>query len=175
MSYEEILNDDAFARLVSEDVKNKVSSSQKQILLNPKNLERWRDALLFLTGNLVDQLRNIESDAITDAERYTDMGEVMLVQEAAVFYQNKQNKIARFKFHVDRRIDEVVSLIEKNEIPKDYSLTTPDPLVDFYRKAITTHRSLIHEYDFEETSIDRSLWAALDGRWEFPKINVDSL
>ena len=38
MSYEEILNDDAFARLVSEDVKNKVSSSQKQILLNPKNL-----------------------------------------------------------------------------------------------------------------------------------------
>jgi len=171
---DEILNDDAFARLVSEDVKNKISSNQKQILLNPKNWERWKTALILLSENLDEQLFNVSSDAESDSSRYQEMGEATLAEEAKLAYQNKKNKISRFKFHVDRRLDEVVLLIEKNEKPKNYD-TAVDPLIDFYRKAITNHRFLIYEYDLEETSIDRALWAALDGKWEFSNITIDNL
>lgn len=174
MFSDEILNDDAFARLVSEDVKNRISSKQKQILLNPKNWERWKTSLILLSENLEEQLFNVDSDAESDASRYEQMGETTLAEEAKLAYQNKKNKISRFKFHVDRRLDEVVLLIEKNEKPKNYD-TAPDPLIDFYRKAITTHRFLIYEYDLEETSIDRALWSALDGKWEFSNITIDNL
>ena len=60
---DEILNDDAFARLVSEDVKNKISSNQKQILLNSKNWERWKTALILLSENLDEQLFNVSTAA----------------------------------------------------------------------------------------------------------------
>jgi len=89
VNYEELMNDDAFARLVSEDVKNKVSSNQKKILLNPNNWSRWKDALLALSENLEDQLFNIDSDATTDQKRYESMGELVLVQEAEIFYNAK--------------------------------------------------------------------------------------
>lgn len=175
MSYQEVLNDDAFARLVSEDVKNKISSSQKKILLDPNNWERWKDALLMLSENLDGQLSDIEQDALADKQRYASMGESVLEQEAAIYYQNKKNKISRFKFHVNRRIDEVISLIEQNEKPKDYSESPNELSVGFYKKAIQAHKSLIYEYNLEETSIDRALWSTLDGKWEFSKIDAEFL
>jgi hypothetical protein len=175
VSYVEILNDDAFARLVSEDVKNKVAPKQKQILLEPANWGRWKEALLFLAENLDNQLSEIDSDLDSDKARYLAMGETVLAREAELFYFNKKNKIVRFKFHVDRRIDEVISLIEKNEMPTDFLSIPQDPLIDFYKKAIINHRFLIYEYDLEETSIDRALWATLDGVWEFSKITAESL
>jgi len=175
VSYQEVLNDDAFARLVSEDVKNKISSSQKKILLDPNNWERWKDALLMLSENLDGQLSDIEQDAFADKQRYASMGESVLEQEAAIYYQNKKNKISRFKFHVNRRIDEVISLIEQNEKPKDYSASPNELSVGFYKKAIQAHKSLIYEYNLEETSIDRALWSTLDGKWEFSKIDAEFL
>ena len=36
------ISDDEFARLVSEDVKNKVSSRQREILLDFSNWGRWQ-------------------------------------------------------------------------------------------------------------------------------------
>ena len=103
------------------------------------------------------------------------MGELVLVQEAEIFYKNKKNKIARFKFHVDRRIDEVVSLIEKNEPIKTYPSGNSDTLVEFYEKAISTHKSLMYEYSLEETSIDRALWDTLKGKWDFSKVSAEFL
>lgn len=174
MLNDEILNDDAFARLVSEDVKNKISSKQKQILLNPRNWDRWKTALILLSENLDDQLFNLSEDEKLDESRYLEIGETVLAEEAKLSYQNKTNKITRFKFHVDRRLDEVALMIEKNEKLKDYDVAL-DPLIDFYRKAITTHRFLIYEYDLEETSIDKALWSTLDGKWEFSDITIDNL
>lgn len=174
MLNDEILNDDAFARLVSEDVKNKISSKQKQILLNSRNWERWKTALILLSENLDDQLFNLREDEKLDESRYLEIGETVLAEEAKLSYQNKTNKITRFKFHVDRRLDEVALMIEKNEKPKDYDVAL-DPSIDFYRKAITTHRFLIYEYDLEETSIDKALWSTLDGKWEFSNITIDNL
>ena len=47
-----ILNDDSFARMVAEEVKNKLSPTHKQILLEKENWSRWKDALVALSDNL---------------------------------------------------------------------------------------------------------------------------
>ena len=47
--------------------------------------------------------------------------------------------------------------------------------VDFLRKAISTHRNMLREYDLEDTSIDRALWATLDNKWEFESVSEENL
>jgi hypothetical protein len=47
--------------------------------------------------------------------------------------------------------------------------------VDFYKRAIATHRAMLRDYDLEETSIDRALWATLESKWEFDQIDVENL
>ena len=39
------MNDEAFSRLVAEEVKNKASDAQKKYLALPENLERWKVGL----------------------------------------------------------------------------------------------------------------------------------
>jgi hypothetical protein len=34
---------------------------------------------------------------------------------------------------------------------------------------------MLRDFDLEETSIDRALWATLEGGWDFDEIDVDSL
>jgi hypothetical protein len=41
----------------------------------------------------------------------------------------------------------------------------------FFENAIFRHRALLREFELEETSIDRALWAALEGKWEFDSID----
>lgn len=166
-----IVNDDTFARLVSEDVKNKISLKQKQILQDPQNWERWKDCLLFLSENLTEQILDIDSDAEQDIQSYVKIGELALMEEAKLAYKNKKNRIERFHFHVQRKLSDVVLMIEKNSTNQITSSETD--ISGFYKKAILMHRKLIYEYDFEETPIDRALWDAIDGIWSFSDIKVD--
>jgi len=78
------MNDDMFARLVAEDVKNRVSDTQREYLHLPQNRERWKRALLALVRNLEEQMRNIADDKEMDIERYSELGEdgKMLLVEA---------------------------------------------------------------------------------------------
>jgi len=48
-------------------------------------------------------------------------------------------------------------------------------LAAFLSKAITAHREMMREHDLEPTDIDRALWAALEGKWDFGKVTEDSL
>ena len=41
-----MINDDAFAKMVSEDVKRKISYSDKNVLMQSENWDRWKDTLL---------------------------------------------------------------------------------------------------------------------------------
>jgi hypothetical protein len=41
----------------------------------------------------------------------------------------------------------------------------------FFENAIFKHRSLLQEFELEETAIDKALWAALEGKWEFDSID----
>ena len=168
-----MINDDVFARLVSEEVKNKISSVQKQILLEPENWHRWKDGLLLLIENLEIQIEGIKDDADSDAERYLSMGRSgeRLASEAAREYQHRIKKIDRFKFYVNHRLDEVMTMIETGETVSSDGWGR----AAFLENAIIKHKNLLREYDLEDTSIDRALWAAISGKWEFDDINEKNL
>lgn len=167
------LNDDSFARMVAEEVKNKLSPTHKQILLEKQNWSRWKDALIALSQNLQIQIDNIEADSDSDAVRYAALGPagVKLTREASSYYDTKATRVKRFKFHVDKRLDEVMNMIETGtEIETDGW-----DQVEFLRRAIVTHRTLMRSFDLEDTAIDRALWSTLDNKWLFDSITNDNL
>lgn len=168
-----LLNDDTFAYYVAEEVKNKLTPLHKQQLMEKENWERWRDALVVLSENLQQQIDDLRMDSEADRNRFSSMGQRgnRLLREAMNAYQGKIRKITRFKFHVDKRLDEVQLMIESGEAVVRDGWEE----VEFLKRAIAEHRTMLRDYDLEETSIDRALWAALDNRWEFDKIDVDNL
>lgn len=167
------LNDDSFARMVAEEVKNKLSPTHKQILLEKENWERWREALIALSENLQNQIEDIEADAESDEERYSSLGRAgtKLSREATSYYDHKATRVKRFKFHVDKRIDEVTAMIETGDEVKSDGWDQ----VDFLRRAIVTHRSMMRDYDLEDTAIDRALWSTLDNKWLFDTVTSENL
>mgnify|MGYP006268553467 CR=1 FL=1 len=168
-----MINDDTFARMVAEEVKNKLSPSQRSILSQPENWGRWKEALLMLIDNLDEQIENIKDDADADAERYGALGRDgdKLAKEAAKTYQSRIIKIDRFKFHVNRRLDDVVTMIETGNVTPSDGWAD----VDFLKRAISKHRSMMMFLDLEETAIDRALWSALDNKWDFDDIDTSTI
>lgn len=168
-----MINDDAFAKMVAEEVKNKLPQRDREFLLQEENWERWRDALVALVEVLDDQISEIDLDAESDKIRYEQLGKSgkRLAQEAANAYSSKKHKINRFKYHVEKRLDQVVTMIETGEKIGDEIAAEADLL----RKAISKHRELLREYDLEETAIDRALWDVLKNKWTFDSIDASSL
>lgn len=167
------LTDDAFARLVAEEVKNKVSRSQRAVLLEQKNWDKWRRALTALIDSLQMQLDNIASDEESDRDRYSNLGRdgEKLLAMALGEYRQRQAKIERFKFHVERRLDEVEQMIDTgNLIASD-----PSKNAILYENAIKKHKDLIEQYNIEPTPIDLALWDALEGQWTFNKIKAEDV
>jgi len=173
MEVKKTMNDDMFAGMVAEEVKNKLSSGQRKELLNPENSNRWRDALLALVDNLEGQIESIEEDAEADRIRYESLGSDgrRLAKEAASAYNSRKIKVSRFLFHVNKRLDEVTQMIETGEAIQSDGWAEADLL----RKAIIKHRALMREFDLEDTAIDRALWSTLDGKWTFDSIDASSL
>jgi len=172
MSY---ISDDEFARLVSEDVKNKISSRQKQILLNPSFRNRWQRALLMLIENVENQLEDINSDREADRRRYRAMGSdgTVLLQESETAYSTRTMKIERFKFHINKRLDDVAKLIESDSvIDHEFSLNEN---TEMFKKAILKHRSLYKQFDIEPTGIDSALWRVLDNHWAFEELDESNI
>jgi hypothetical protein len=168
-----MINDDAFAKMVAEEVKKTISPSQKEILISQENWLRWRDALISLVEILDSQIEQIKEDADADAERYASFGNEgnKMAKAAAKSYQSRIIKIERFKFHVNRRLDDVVTMIETGDV----IVSDGWDEVSFLKRAITKHRELLNEYDLEDTAVDRALWAALQNKWLFDDINSNRL
>lgn len=168
-----IMNDDAFARLVAEEVKNKVSKSQRLILMEKANWERWKRALLALIESLQGQLDVIADDEESDKERYSKLGHdgQRLLSMAMSEYAMRRSKIERFKFHVERRLDEVEQMLDTGKPLEN------DPLKNalLYENAIKKHKDLIEQYNIEPTPIDLALWDSLDGHWTFNKVKPEDI
>jgi hypothetical protein len=164
-----VITDDVFARMVAEEVKNKLSPNQKEVLLQPENWPRWKQALLYLIENLDEQINDLKIDAISDAERYAKMGKhgEKLAIEAEKSYKFKIQKIDRFRFHVSRRLDDVATMLETGNVAKSDGWAE----VSFLKRAIAKHKAMLNEYDMEETPIDRALWDALNNEWTFDDID----
>lgn len=167
------MNDDAFARLVAEEVKKNVLQSQKDFLMLPENWHRWQRALLALSKNLQKQILNLEEDEASDRERYEALGEdgVRLLAEALSDYENRKKKIERFKYHVDNRVDQITQMIAQGTKSVHEELK----LVEFLRKAIMQHKKMLIDNDLEATSIDEALWDAVEGKWSFDNIDLNNL
>ncbi len=170
---EVMINDDEFARLVAEEVKNKLSPNQRKVLLQPEHLDRWKEALLALVANLDKQLEDLAADDLADHERYSALGREgkLLVAQAKTAYRNKIAKISRFKFHVVRRLEDVQAMIDGGDIEQNDGWEE----AVFLRKSISTHRRLMDEFDLENNALDRALYASLDGKWEFDSVDIDNL
>jgi hypothetical protein len=166
------MNDDAFAKLVAEEVKNRATRDSRAFLLRSDNWDRWQKALLALIENLDIQIENIDYDIEADTERYTKIeGGSILLSEALANYELRKKKIQRFRFHVENRLNQVNKMIETGVEIEDDALTTLVTL----QKAIRRHKEMMYEYDLEDTPIDRALWASLEGRWEFEKITPEDI
>jgi hypothetical protein len=159
-----ILNDDAFARIVAEDVKNTASTEQKAYLRAPDVAERWREALGYLLDNLDGQIGGINDEEATELEAVK--GNDRIVFELKEKFEFRRSKIVRFRFHVEQRLaeaDRAILLAENGgkEITVD----------SFLRKAIEMHHDMMVDFDMDPNAIDESLYEAVKGRWTFGDID----
>jgi hypothetical protein len=162
------IDNQTFAKMVAEEVKNKLSPNQRRVLLEKENWERWRLNLVALLENLDAQTAAAERSRIADIRRYESFGNegLSLLEQANASYNSRVQKIARFRFHVERRLNEIATMIDTGEISENNGWQN----VEFLKRGIARHRALLKEYDLEETVIDRALWSLLDDRWEFDGI-----
>ena len=167
------MNDDAFARLVAEEIKNNVSQSQRDYLNLPENWARWQRAIQILANNLDEQIANIAKREMDEVRRYEQSGEdaQSLITELVTEFQNRRKKIERFRYHVVNRLDEVSRMIAMGTEQVEERLKT----VEFLRKAIESHRSMMRQYELEPTPIDAALWMCLDGKWGFDDLTEDKI
>lgn len=166
-----MLNDDAFMRLVAEDVKNRVTGEQSDYIRLLENNERWQRALQALITNLNDQLADLDTREHVETSRLSRLGNdamVMLV-EFQTDMDDRRRKINRFRFYVETRLDEAQRLA----VMGSDNSTERSRAVDFLHRAIVKHRELITENDYEYSNIDEALWAALDGHWRFDNLDLD--
>jgi hypothetical protein len=86
------MNDDAFARLVAEDVKNKTSRDQKTYLSLPENWGRWQKALKLLINNLNEQREQILDNETQTIEKYRHLGDegVRLIMELNASFEDRR-------------------------------------------------------------------------------------
>lgn len=167
------MSSDAFARLVAEEVKNRVTPQQSEYLNMPENWGRWHRALLALDENLYSQLERLEADKERDSERYERLGEdgVRLLAEAIATYDDRIKKIERFKFHVQNKIDYVtqkIALGVNSHSSSDVSQTEA-----LLRNGIQRHMEMLEEFEIEPTEVDKALWALLEGKWTFESVKLD--
>lgn len=160
------MNDEIFSRLVADEVKNRISDSQRTYLELPENRERWKRALLALVRNLQQQIEEIKENQKLDIARYEGFGAdgLLLISEATISYESRLSKVERFKMYVDKRLNHVASY----DVNEDFS-----ERVKFLESAISKHRDLMHDMDMEETELDLALWSALDGQWTFDDVTFD--
>lgn len=162
------MNDEVFARLVAEEVKNRVSDVQREFLAMPENWGRWKAALEALLDNLDRQLDDLDGRDERAKSIYSDVeGGPSLLVEQLTANEDRRQKIVRFRFHVETRLNEVHRRIVLGNAEDE-----PDSMASFLRRAIETHRELVlaseQDDSIDADEVDEALWAALDGAWDFP-------
>lgn len=166
-----MLTNEAFARLVAEDVKNRVTDEQRKYLRLPENVERWQRNLVALLENLSDQFGQLAEREKDEGDRYRDLGEegIGLLAEMQADVDQRRKRIARFRFHVENRLDEATRIIAAAEGGADADM------LRFVQRAIEKHRELTEEAELDPTPIDKALWSSLQGHWEFDDIDLASI
>jgi hypothetical protein len=159
------MHDDAFARMVAEEVRNRAPQGQVDYLNLPENWGRWQRALTALVANLDGQLAGIAEEAAAtaaDCEGRGDAG-IRILADAQARFEDRRTRIERFRYHVENRLDEVTRKIALGPAAVDERLAS----VILLRRAIEEHRRLITSRGLEFDEVDEALWDVLDGTWAF--------
>jgi hypothetical protein len=165
-----IINDETFARLVADNIKNRTTTAQNKYLELPENSYRWQRALNALIRNLDEQINQINLDAQSDSDRYSQIGDAgaELLTQAISHYDAKKQKIERFRFYVVKKLaDVVMSGKVNNSVAQD-----GDSIV---HRAVRKHMSMGQLYGIEQTPLDRALYKALEGIWSFDDLKEEDL
>jgi len=167
------MNDDAFARLVAEEIKNRASATQREYLELPENWARWQRAIQALNDNLEKQIRTIHEQEQYQISKYSELGDDarVMIAEMSANFEERRRKIERFRYHVANRLDEVTRMIAVGSEHVEERLKT----VEFLRRCIEKHREVTEKYDIEATPIDLALWSALDGKWSFDSLSEEDI
>jgi len=165
--------DDQFARLVADDVKNRVTDEQKRYLRLPDNRDRWMINIIALLGNLDQQVKEIEEHEENDQEMYGSLGDdgIRLLAEAQAASEERKKKVLRFRYHVEKRLDEC----ERVNIAHDTDEDDEDDDTPLLRRAIQKHREMNESFGIDPTQIDEALWSSLVGAWKFADIDTKRL
>ena len=167
------MDDERFARIVAQDVKNKLNARERDYLNLPENRDRWVRSLVFLKENLDNQLLDLNDEEQIETDRYEALGEDgrLLLASMLSDLSQRRKKIERFQQYVERRSEAVQRLTASTS----EELEERAKLVEFLRRAIETHRSMMARVNFDATLIDCALWDALEGKWEFDDIDIQAL
>lgn len=159
------MNDEDFAQLVALEVKKRAHPDGVKFLHKGENLSRWHRALQALINSLNHQIEGIDNQLSDLVDRFSPLGQEgeYRISESTRNLEERKRKISGFRFHVERRVDDVAKLILAN----NGELSTDGSVVEFFRKAIQHHKQLMEEYEFEPTVIDEALWETLTGKWVF--------
>lgn len=167
------MDDQTFAKMVAEEVKNKLSPNQRKTLFLKENWERWQVNLVALLDNINTQITSTEIARADDITRYESFGNdgLLLLNQANASYDSRIKKISRFRFHVEKRLNEVAAMIDTGEVSQSSGWES----VEFLKRGIAKHRAMLFEYDLEESIVDKALWALLDDHWEFDDIKPSDI
>jgi hypothetical protein len=127
--------------------------------------------IIALLKNLDQQVAEIEAHEDRDRDIYGALGDdgIRLLAEAQASSDERRKKVLRFRYHVEKRLDEC----ERINIAHDESEQDSDrPIL---RRAIEKHRELTEQVGINPTEIDAALWASLAGEWRFAEIDIDRL
>ena len=162
-----IMDDETFARIVADNVKNRSTSTQNRFLEAPENSSRWQAALGSLIKNIDEQIQEISMDAQADIDRYSSLGDTgnILLSQTIAHYEIKKQKIERFRYYVIRKLADVASA-GKNQISE-----AKQENLSLVAKAVERHRELGSLYKIEKTPLDVALYNSLNGVWSFDNID----
>ena len=168
-----MMNEESFARLVADDVKNKVTDEQRKYLRLYENRGRWREHILALLANLESQFEEIDKRCDEDRRLYSALGDdgIRLLAEAQASSDERRKKILRFRFHVENRLDECDRLDAiESDTPDEFAASAA-----FMKRAIEKHKEMTFAAEYDPTEIDVALWQSLGGEWKFDEIDLDEV
>lgn len=168
-----MISEESFARLVADDVKNRVTDEQRKYLRLYENRGRWREHILALLENLESQVEEIDRRVEQDRDLYGSLGDegIKLMAEAQASSDERRKKVMRFRFHVENRLDECDRLdaIESDR-PDEFAASAA-----FMKRAIEKHKEMTFAAEYDPTEIDVALWQSLGGEWKFDDIDLDEV
>lgn len=162
------IDDETFARLVADNIKNKTSVAQNKFLELPDNNLRWQKALNSLIDTLNDQINKISYETKESIGKYSDYGDIShdSLTRTIAHGDTRKQKIERFKFYVEKKLSEAQSIDAADVVADLGSLTV---------MAIRKHQEMSLYHKIENTPLDIALYDSLNGVWSFNKIRESDL